>query len=276
MIECVIIIILIIIFIIFSISILFVRHLLNKKYKNFVLQNSLRLKEAKEINSKYKFHSIANLNQNHTYDNENFYNEISCKDYLIYQLQFIEVSLKEVIEKINKNKKDYTNYITEIRAIKNLKEFQIPTNKFNLEKLINYEEKMLKNMIRSKPIIQLRLKVSLSRSNIYGYIYETKTETFSEEDIKVLLNKLHNKANGFYKDNEIWQSICKVERGKVSNKMRFSIYKRDGYRCCKCGKSNRNDLEIDHIIPIAKGGKSVYENLQTLCHSCNVKKGDKI
>lgn len=57
--------------------------------------------------------------------------------------------------------------------------------------------------------------------------------------------------------------------------MRFSIYERDGYRCCKCGISDRYaQLEIDHILPIAKGGKTTYDNLQTLCHKCNMEKGD--
>ena len=58
--------------------------------------------------------------------------------------------------------------------------------------------------------------------------------------------------------------------------MRFSIYARDGYRCRICGARQGKivQLEIDHIIPIAKGGKSTYDNLQTLCHNCNVQKGD--
>ncbi|MBO4983778.1 MAG: HNH endonuclease [Clostridia bacterium] len=59
--------------------------------------------------------------------------------------------------------------------------------------------------------------------------------------------------------------------------MRFSLYQRDGYRCLKCGISQEYaNLEIDHIVPIAKGGKSTYNNLQTLCHRCNVAKGDSI
>ncbi|MBO5777220.1 MAG: HNH endonuclease [Clostridia bacterium] len=41
-----------------------------------------------------------------------------------------------------------------------------------------------------------------------------------------------------------------------------------------CGKVfHQNVLEIDHIKPIAKGGKTTIDNLQTLCHDCNVKKG---
>ena len=35
-------------------------------------------------------------------------------------------------------------------------------------------------------------------------------------------------------------------------------------------------LEIDHIIPVAKGGETVEDNLQTLCWKCNRAKSDKI
>mgnify|MGYP000899374750 CR=1 FL=1 len=49
-----------------------------------------------------------------------------------------------------------------------------------------------------------------------------------------------------------------------------------GYVCAHCGKvfSNRRYLNVDHIIPLNKGGLSVPENLQILCRSCNAKKGD--
>lgn len=53
--------------------------------------------------------------------------------------------------------------------------------------------------------------------------------------------------------------------------MRFAIYNRDGYRCCKCGRKT-DDLEIDHIMPISKGGKTHPDNLQTLCKRCNMEK----
>ena len=83
------------------------------------------------------------------------------------------------------------------------------------------------------------------------------------------------KHGDYYLDGEIWNAICRVERGKVSNRMRFAIYQRDGYRCRKCGRSS-NDLEIDHIFPISKGGKSVFDNLQTLCHRCNTEKSNTV
>lgn len=126
-----------------------------------------------------------------------------------------------------------------------------------------------------KPEVTFDLKVTLNCSKINGVIYKNKVKYFSSKDIFILIKRLNNKKGSFYNDRAVWDAICRVERGKVSNKMRFSIYARDGYRCCRCGISQKYAaLEIDHIIPIAKGGKTMFDNLQTLCHKCNVEKGD--
>ena len=49
------------------------------------------------------------------------------------------------------------------------------------------------------------------------------------------------------------------------------------FQCAHCGLTgdNRLGFEVDHIKPMNKGGKSVPENLQILCRSCNRKKSDK-
>lgn len=49
------------------------------------------------------------------------------------------------------------------------------------------------------------------------------------------------------------------------------------FQCAHCGLTgdNRLGFEVDHITPMNKGGKSVPENLQILCRSCNRKKSDK-
>lgn len=48
-------------------------------------------------------------------------------------------------------------------------------------------------------------------------------------------------------------------------------------KCALCGRTSKNKriFQVDHITPMNKGGKSVYENLQILCKQCNGKKGDK-
>lgn len=48
---------------------------------------------------------------------------------------------------------------------------------------------------------------------------------------------------------------------------------RDGYICKIC--SRIENIQIDHIVPLSKGGTDDIDNLQLLCASCNVRKSDK-
>lgn len=68
------------------------------------------------------------------------------------------------------------------------------------------------------------------------------------------------------------------ERNKLTSKLRLEVKRRDNYTCRYCGKEMFDGvgLQIDHIIPIAKGGKTELDNLQVLCSVCNRKKSDKI
>ena len=60
---------------------------------------------------------------------------------------------------------------------------------------------------------------------------------------------------------------------------RHAIFAADGHRCQICGSKTSGvwpaptSATIDHIVPLARGGHHVPENLQTACLSCNVRKG---
>ena len=52
---------------------------------------------------------------------------------------------------------------------------------------------------------------------------------------------------------------------------RRAVLERDGYRCRKCGRPGR--LEVDHIRSVKSGGAALDpNNLQTLCRSCHIGK----
>lgn len=56
----------------------------------------------------------------------------------------------------------------------------------------------------------------------------------------------------------------------ISKKIRFEVFKRDGFQCAYCGKSPPEVLlEIDHIKPKSKKGKDDINNLITACFDCN-------
>lgn len=70
------------------------------------------------------------------------------------------------------------------------------------------------------------------------------------------------------------------QRALMTSSLREKIKKRDKYTCKNC-KNNLDKepnllLEIDHIIPLAKGGITSEDNLQTLCWKCNRSKGAKL
>ena len=61
-------------------------------------------------------------------------------------------------------------------------------------------------------------------------------------------------------------------RPKVAHGTRQAVYSRDGYRCRCCG--SEENLTIDHVRPLSRGGKNVKSNMQTLCFGCNQEKAD--
>ena len=67
--------------------------------------------------------------------------------------------------------------------------------------------------------------------------------------------------------------MAKTPRIPIPNSVRQYIYQRDNYQCQGCGQTQTETiLNIDHIIPLAKGGSNDMSNLQTLCQTCNQNK----
>ena len=57
---------------------------------------------------------------------------------------------------------------------------------------------------------------------------------------------------------------------------RLNIYARDADTCQYCGeKLPRSDLNLDHVVPRAQGGKTSWENVVCSCIGCNLKKGGR-
>lgn len=62
-------------------------------------------------------------------------------------------------------------------------------------------------------------------------------------------------------------------RCSANQNKRARVYARDGYRCVSCG--TQENLTLDHIVPLARGGDNSFGNLQTMCFGCNNAKGDE-
>lgn len=105
-----------------------------------------------------------------------------------------------------------------------------------------------------------------------GMAQRSFTVPMTEENIAELIKVLESKLTA--------SAFAKEQRTLMTRKLREHIKERDNFTCCSCGNSTYVEpnllLEIDHIIPVAKGGRTEESNLQTLCWKCNRAKSDKI
>lgn len=127
--------------------------------------------------------------------------------------------------------------------------------------------------------------IGISAESISSVIFEFEFRYVSPKGQSHLsnyisINKMFLERFIEYEDNlKESKATSNNERGKLTQTLRTKVFERDGFTCCYCGASLANgrtvELHCDHIYPISKGGTTRMNNLQTLCKSCNLNKGDK-
>lgn len=118
----------------------------------------------------------------------------------------------------------------------------------------------------------LTVEYKFSYTSGGGMAQRSFTVPMTEETIVELIKVLESKLTA--------SAFAKEQRNLMTKKLREFIKNRDNFTCCNCGNSTHIEpnllLEIDHIIPVTKGGCTVEDNLQTLCWKCNRSKSNKI
>ncbi len=252
----------------------------NRKYVDFVNEHSLAIRAIKELNSKYQFSSIYPLIYKYCYDTTVNFEKVSCKDYLIYQFHLDTLSVRKIIKSRNNNISKEIDYKSKVDLAKDkLGNFDVSIEDLDEEKLRNIESIVFNDLIEKVDTdFYAEVHLYLTRGRIHRVVDEKK-ESFDLNEIIDVLKSIDSSklidGRRFY-SGEVWKSIERVERAKVSNELRQEIFERDGYTCVICGSTEKESLEIDHIMPISKGGKTEPDNLQTLCHDCNIRKGNDI
>jgi hypothetical protein len=97
---------------------------------------------------------------------------------------------------------------------------------------------------------------------------ESKNELIDSKQIEKVRKKPKQKMNK------------PEDKREISLSLRYKVLVKYNFTCAKCGKSPAKDfgveLQVDHIHPFSKGGKTTLNNLQVLCKDCNLGKGDVI
>ena len=160
--------------------------------------------------------------------------------------------------------------------------------------LLKEREELIENHKKSIPftIRKFRLQsffeklgyspIDLSDAHIPKYSFKYISgggKSSMQCDIVLDIENLERFVSYLYNEVQTSKSI-KYQRALMSARLREIIKRRDNYTCQRCGISIEQEphllLEIDHIIPLSKNGKTTEANLQTLCWMCNRQKSDKI
>lgn len=252
----------------------------NRKYVDFINEHSLAIRAIKELNSKYQFSPIYPLIYKNRYDSTVNFENVSCKDYLIYQFHLDTLCVRRIVKSRNNNISKEIDYKSKVDLAKDkLGNFDVSIEDLDEEKLRNIESIVFNDLIEKVDTdFYAEVHLYLTRGRIHRVVDEKK-ESFDLNEIIDVLKSIDSSkvidGRRFY-SGKVWKSIERVERAKVSNELRQEIFERDGYTCVICGSTEKESLEIDHIMPISKGGKTEPDNLQTLCHDCNIRKGNDI
>lgn len=181
--------------------------------------------------------------------------------------------IESMLKAVQENRRVYEKYSAKLNGLHSvITEEKCRALNISFNKFVEIERKLVQNQ---------RLNIVQSFSVVCNIVYTSpqgrnrysKSYHFTENDITCFLKEKAEKER--YRQTEEYRR--KNERMKITSSLRYDVLKRDGFRCCKCGRSAQNgiELEVDHIKPISKGGTSDISNLQTLCRDCNRGKGAK-
>lgn len=139
-------------------------------------------------------------------------------------------------------------------------------------------KKFSKKLVRELGFKDVDLSNSYFPSFVFSYVSSggnaslKNTVTMDIENLNDMIGYLNERIK--------WKKSVAGQRALMTSKLREKILSRDNYTCKQCGVSVEQEphllLEVDHVIPVSKGGMTSEDNLQTLCWRCNRSKGAKI
>lgn len=187
---------------------------------------------------------------------------------------------------VNINEESLLNFekvLNNFAAAEQGKEFEIKERNSILNRIKNSIPWLI-NVFSKKKLIKKLGFEEVDLSDLYFPIYTFQYVSAGGNssmkcDIKFDIENL-DKFIFYLSDLIKFRKSIKGQRALMTSNLRKKIKARDNYTCQICNLSINDEknllLEIDHIIPLSKGGLTTEKNLQTLCWKCNRSKGAKM
>ena len=243
--------------------------ILNEKARKLAKAHSIRLAGLMKLNEKYHFNSnikrkyvyrvnLPNKRSFDMFDPVSYYGGIVSTDLNYYNLLF---------QNLEENRKLYPRYYNELGSLPR----EIPKDVCQKHTRVPYyfinrnERNLVKAAILS-PIIESKVVFHVK------YISNKGRKSYFK-DYVCLISQLSNN----YFQHVVTNNMKAFQRSLMTDSLRYDVMKRDGFRCVLCGRTANDGvvLHVDHILPIARGGKTELNNLRTLCEFCNLGKSAK-
>lgn len=252
--------------------------LVTKKQYEIVLENSAYYKRVLELNKRTVYHQeiagngtvhyVMHVNSKAKFDRTE---EIAS---LFEYLSLYSTEMRNYLRMVSENRISYRTYQTEFKSlVSTVTPEEAKALHVNYDIFCDIEQRLV-DSAKLSMIQDLTITCAVEYTSPQGMRHYSKHCTYLESEIRTAMQHLVTREA--YMQSEAWRR--KNERAKVTPSLRYDVMRRDGFRCCLCGRtaSDGIELEVDHIVPISKGGSTIGSNLQTLCRDCNRGKSAKV
>lgn len=243
--------------------------------KKTIRETSVLLKKLSELNAEYPFH--LNLQGRYVYrkalPSKPKFDRYEIADFFD-ECVLGNSGLCSISNAFLENRKLYQEYSERIKELKSeITEEQAKKLHVSYKKYRRIEQDLfLKQVLR--PFLNCEIVCVVSYDSPQGRNHYSRSEKYRIDDVMPRFNALQQRIA--QQNSE--EARKKRARSQMTDKLRYTILKRDGFRCVLCGhgRDDGAQLEVDHIFPVSKGGETVPKNLRTLCKECNRGKRDEV
>lgn len=234
----------------------------------YVAQNSESVKRVEKLNKHTGFKPVQKrIEYFHSCNSLKEYEQLNVYKVLSQYAHDDRERIQEIEAAIKFNKENMVTYIEAYNKILENAKKENLGNEF-----CEIEMKMIESR-KLSPSVDFEVVLTKTYISPKGKKNYRDSWTFTSREVYNVIESYERRMEQELKR----RATSEYERSKMTASLRYNVMKRDGFRCVICGRTADDGvkLHIDHIKPIAKGGKTEIENLRTLCDICNHGKQDK-
>lgn len=236
-------------------------------YRKAVADASPRCNALAQLNEEYRFSAYEPVKSYVIQlDTKQKFDRYRLDDLLLDALENDRAFIQDSIACAQMNAEFYQDYTNRLRQLpawaapELAEELGIPFHRFQ-----QYEKELFKSLLL-RPVHTFEIVCTKCYCSPQGRNRYIDKSAYTCTDILKGFELLAQRLQ--------YQETAQYQRRLMTDKLRRQIMQRDHFRCVLCGRDAQTSrLEVDHIRPVSKGGKTVPENLRTLCFSCNRGKG---